>query len=121
MKGENNMKENKKKEELKLKENTKKKENKEQELRERKIRKVVFTCTFLPAIMEIILLIIAYFKGNGAADLFGTALQQKTGMDAVMQRLTLDFSPSHFGLFVIPVFLLCIGYQIYYIILYKKK
>ena len=104
-----------------VKKKEKKKENNEQELKERKIRKVVFTCTFLPAIMEIIILIIAYFNGNGSNDLFGTALQQKTGMDAVMQRLTLDFSPNHFGLFVIPVFLLCIGYQIYYIILYKKK
>ena len=87
----------------------------------RLISKILIDISFFPVATLVVNLVKTYFIGFRGYSVFGLSVPLEFGLEAVKQRLYLDFNWNILGNIVIPIFLICFIYQIYCVILAWKN
>jgi len=85
-----------------------------------KIKKIIFIISFIPYVI-LIFNIIRYYIFGYSFSMWGLDILLCYGFRAVYNYLWVTFSISCFGIFTIPLFVICIIYQIIYYKKLKKK
>lgn len=85
------------------------------------LKKVVLFISFLPITVLIANLVIAFIYGNGGYEFFGITIPQTYGLEAVKQKLYMSFNWNWFGQIIIPLFIICLIYQILYFVKLNNK
>ena len=85
------------------------------------LKKVILFISFLPITVLIVNLIIAFIYGNGGYDFSGVTIPQTYGLEAVKQKLYMFFNWNWFGQIIIPLFIICLIYQILYFVKSNNK
>ena len=87
------------------------------------VLKILFILSIIPFILLIFGIINSYINGFGSTTEVINSIwpAKKYGFPAVKTYLYYVFYPNMFGQFLIPLFLICIIYQIVYLIKFRKE
>ena len=87
------------------------------------VLKILFILSIIPYVLLIFGIINSYINGFGSTTEVINSIwpAKKYGFSAVKTYLYYVFYPNMFGQFLIPLFLICIIYQIVYLIKFRKE
>lgn len=83
--------------------------------------RILIDISFFPLAALVVNLVKTFFTGIGGNSVLGVVIPLKFGIDAVIQRLYIDFSWNMLGKFLIPIFAVCFIYHMLCIMLVKTK
>lgn len=89
----------------------------------KRILKILFILSIIPYVLLILGIINSYINGFGIDNYQISSIwpTKQYGYSAVKTYLYYVFYPNMFGQILIPLFLICIIYQIVYLIKFRKK
>ena len=87
------------------------------------VLKILFILSIIPYVLLILGIINSYINGFGIDNYQISSIwpAKQYGFTAVKTYLYYAFCPKLFGQILIPLFLICIIYQIVYLIKFRKK
>lgn len=87
------------------------------------VLKILFILSIIPYVLLILGIINSYINGFGIDNYQISSIwpAKQYGFTAVKTYLYYVFYPNMFGQILIPLFLICIIYQIVYLIKFRKK